>query len=62
MKCREKCGHEANKYAMIGRRNQLMVAALDRLMSYKRGINSSTGQLKVHLGFCVSFEGLVTNN
>jgi hypothetical protein len=36
-KCGERCGHEVNKHAMIGRRNQLMVAAPDRPASYKRG-------------------------
>jgi hypothetical protein len=36
-KCGERCGHEVNKHAMIGRRNQHMVAAPDRPASYKRG-------------------------
>jgi hypothetical protein len=44
-KCGERCGHEVNKHAMIGRRNQLMVAAPDRPASYKRGGNGiSMGQ------------------
>jgi hypothetical protein len=42
--------HDGNKCVMIGSRNQLMVAALDQLVPYKRG--TTGGSMAQHYHFC----------